>query len=187
MKVLAFAGSLRRASYNRALARAAREVAPAGMEVEVFDLEGIPPFNQDSEKDPPPRVREFKERIRSAEALLICTPEYNYSFPGVLKNALDWASRPFDENPFDGKPVAIVGASTGSMGTSRAQYHLRQVCIGLGMYALVYPELFVANAKEKFDLEGRITDERLKSKLRDVLESLMEWALDLGGQKNERG
>ncbi|MDI9645050.1 MAG: NAD(P)H-dependent oxidoreductase, partial [Candidatus Verstraetearchaeota archaeon] len=101
----------------------------------------------------------------------------------VLKNALDWASRPFDENPFDGKPVAIVGASTGSMGTARAQYHLRQVCVGLGMYALVYPELFVSNAKEKFDPEGKITDERLKSKLREVLESLMGWALKLDGKK----
>ncbi len=179
MKFLAVAGSLRKGSYNKALARNAKDLAPDGVEVEIFDLEGIPPFNQDLEDDPPEKVIEFKEKIRSSDALLICTPEYNYSIPGVLKNAIDWASRPFDDNPFDGKPAAIIGASTGTMGTSRAQYHLRQVCVGLGMYALVYPEIFVPAAEKKFDSAGRIVDDKLRAKLVEMLESLRDWAARL--------
>ncbi len=179
MKFLAVAGSLRKGSYNKALARNAKDLAPDGVEVEIFDLEGIPPFNQDLEDDPPEKVIEFKEKIRSSDALLICTPEYNYSIPGVLKNAIDWASRPFDDNPFDGKPAAIIGASTGTMGTSRAQYHLRQVCVGLGMYALVYPELFVSTVDKKLDANGKIADEKLRNRLKEVLEALKEWALKL--------
>lgn len=176
LKVLAIPGSLRKGSYNRALAMNAKALAPDGITVEVFDLDGIPPYNQDLEGDPPERVREFKEKIRSADALLFCTPEYNYSVPGVLKNALDWASRPFEENPFDGKPAVIAGASTGSMGTSRAQYHLRQICIGLGIYALPYPELFIPAADKKFGPDGGIVEERLKKKLVELLESLRDFA-----------
>lgn len=179
MKVLAIPGSLRRGSYNKALARNARDLAPKGIEVEIFDIEGIPPFNQDLERTPPERVIALKEGVRSADALLFCTPEYNYSVPGVLKNAIDWASRPFEESPFEGKPVAIAGASTGSMGTSRAQYHLRQICVGLGMHALVYPELFIPNADKKFSADGRITEERVREKLVEVLESLSELAAKL--------
>lgn len=176
MKILAIPGSLRKGSYNRALAMNAKALAPEGIEVEIFDLEGIPPYNQDLERDPPERVKELKTKIRSSDALLFCTPEYNYSIPGVLKNAIDWASRPFDENPFEGKPVAIAGASIGSMGTSRAQYHLRQVCVGLGMYALVYPEVFVPSADKKFESDGSITDEKLKKKLVEPLEALRDLA-----------
>ncbi|MEJ5292832.1 MAG: NADPH-dependent FMN reductase [Candidatus Methanosuratincola sp.] len=179
MKVLAIVGSLRAGSYNRALALNAKELAPEGVEVEVAGLEGIPPFNQDLERQPPETVRALKDKIRSADALLICTPEYNYSVPGVLKNAIDWASRPFEDSPFDGKPVAIAGASTGSMGTSRAQYHLRQICVGLGMYALVYPEIFVPAAEKKFDPTGRIVDDKLRAKLVEMLESLRDWAARL--------
>ncbi|MEN3053143.1 MAG: NAD(P)H-dependent oxidoreductase [Candidatus Methanosuratincola petrocarbonis] len=174
MKVLAIPGSFRRGSYNRALALNAKDLAPEGIEVEIFDLDGIPPFNQDLEEPPPEGVIALKEKVRSADALLFCTPEYNYSVPGVLKNAIDWASRPFEESPFEEKPVAIAGASTGSMGTSRAQYHLRQICVGLGMHALVYPELLIPNAEKKFDEHGRIVDERLKEKLTELLESLRE-------------
>ncbi|RWX73641.1 MAG: NADPH-dependent FMN reductase [Candidatus Methanosuratincola verstraetei] len=180
MKVLAIPGSLRRGSFNRALALNARDLAPNGIEVEIFDLEGIPPFNQDLENAPPERVVALKEKVRSADALLFCTPEYNYSVPGVLKNAIDWASRPFEESPFEGKPVAIAGASTGSMGTSRAQYHLRQICVGLGMHALVYPELFVPNAEKKFGADGKIADARTREKLVELLEALRELAEKLG-------
>ncbi|MEN3007349.1 MAG: NAD(P)H-dependent oxidoreductase [Candidatus Methanosuratincola petrocarbonis] len=189
MRVLAIPGSLRRGSYNRALAINARDLAPKGIEVEIFDLDGIPPFNQDLEETPPERVRALKEKVRSADALLFCTPEYNYSVPGVLKNAIDWASRPFDESPFEGKPVAIAGASTGSMGTSRAQYHLRQICVGLGMFALVYPELFIPNAEKKFSSDGSIADVRTREKLVELLESLRELAerLKCGIAQNESG
>src|ERR1035438_3788810 len=126
IKVLAFAGSLRKGSYNKALIRAAVEGAPENVAIEVFDLEGILPFNQEFEVTPPQRVKEFKDKIRAADALLIATPEYNYSIPGVLKNAIDCASRPKADTPLECKPVAIMSASTGRFGGARAQYHLRQ-------------------------------------------------------------
>jgi chromate reductase len=122
--ILGFAGSLRKGSYNKALLRAAVELAPSDVRIEVFDLEGIPVFNQDLEEHPPKRVREFKAKIRAADALLIATPEYNYSVPGVLKNAIDWASRPYGDNAFEDKPVALMSASNGMLGGARAQYQL---------------------------------------------------------------
>ena len=136
---LAFAGSLRKGSFNKALIRAAVELAPENVVIEVFDLEGIPPFNQDFEATPPQRVKEFKEKIREADALLIATPEYNYSVSGVLKNALDCASRPRVDMPLEGKPVAIMSASTGRFGGARAQYHLRQSFIFLNMLPVNRP------------------------------------------------
>jgi len=123
--ILGFAGSLRKDSYNKTLLRAATKLVPPGVKLETFDLEGIPPFNQDMESMPPERVREVKAKIRAADALLIVTPEYNYSVLGVLKNAIDWASRPYGDNSFEGKSVAIMSASTGMLGGARAQYHLR--------------------------------------------------------------
>lgn len=121
-----FAGSLRKESYNKSLLKAAVELIPPDATLEIFDLEGIPPFNQDLETQPPGKVKEFKAKIKAADAILIVTPEYNYSIPGVLKNAIDSASRPHGDNAFEGKPVAIMGASIGMLGTARAQYHLRQ-------------------------------------------------------------
>ena len=134
LHILGFAGSLRTGSYNRALLRAAAGVVPEDASLETFDLGGVPPFNQDLENQPPDAVREFKARIRAADALLIVTPEYNYSIPGVLKNAIDWASRPHGDNAFDGKPVALMSASTGMLGGARAQYHLRQTFVTLNMH-----------------------------------------------------
>src|SRR5271169_6585010 len=145
LKVLAFAGSLRQGSYNRALLRAAQELAPGNMEIEVFDLSGIPEFNQDQETNMPPRVVEFKNKIVAADALLIATPEHNYSVPGVLKNAIDWASRPYGNNAFEDKPVALMGASVGQIATARAQYHLRQVFVYLNIHTLNKPEVMIGN------------------------------------------
>ena len=127
MVILGVAGSLRRQSFNRALLRAAQELAPEGSRIETFELDGIPSFNQDEEQNPPAKVVELKQRIRSADAILFVTPEYNYSVPGVLKNAIDWASRPYGDSAWNGKPVAVMGASVGTLGTGRAQYHLRQM------------------------------------------------------------
>src|SRR5208337_2125172 len=151
IKILAFAGSLRKGSYNKALVRAAVELAPENVAMEVFDLEGIPPYNQDNENTPPQKVTEFKEKIRTADALLIATPEYNYSIPGVLKNAIDWASRPYQGNPFEGKPVAIMSASIGKLGGARAQYHMRQCFVFLNMYPVNKPEVMLAFAAENVD------------------------------------
>ena len=151
-------------------------MVPAEAGLEIFDLEGIPPFNQDLENQPPEKVKEFKAKIRAADAILIATPEYNYSIPGLLKNAIDNASRPYGDNAFDGKSVAIMGASIGMLGTARAQYHLRQSLVFLNMYPLNQPEVMVPFVQEKIDQNGRVTDQKTREKIKELLESLVTWA-----------
>ena len=177
--ILGFVGSLRKGSYNRALLRAALEVVPGDAHLEIFDLEGMPIFNQDLEGNPPQKVKEFKAKIRAADALLIATPEYNYSIPGILKNAIDNASRPYGDSAFDGKPVAIMGASVGMLGTARAQYHLRQCCVFLNMYPLNQPEVMVPFAQDKIDPNGQITDPKIKEKIKELLTALVIWTRKL--------
>ena len=177
IRVLGIAGSLREGSYNRALLRAAREEAPDGLEIEIFSneiLKRIPLYNEDvrSRGDPEP-VEALKEGIRGADGLVIATPEYNHSVPGVLKNALDWASRPPDETPLHGKPVAIMGASTGSWGTVRAQMHLRAFFVDHDMPAVREPEVLVRDAEEKFDDEGRLTHDVTRYFVRQLMEALV--------------
>lgn len=179
VRILGFAGSLRKNSYNKALLRFAVQLVPKNVVLETFDLEGIPPFNQDLENQPPQKVKEFKAKIRAADAILIVTPEYNYSMPGVLKNAIDWASRPYSDNAFKEKPVAMMGASIGMLGTARAQYHLRQVFIFLNMYPISLPEVFVSYAQEKFGEDGTLKDEKTKQLITKLLESLVTWTLRL--------
>ena len=180
ISVLGFAGSLRKASFNRAVLRAAVELAPADMKLETFDLHGIPLYDGDVEAAGlPDAVRRFREQIAAADALLIVTPEYNYSMAGVLKNAIDWASRPPDQ-PFRGKPVAMAGASMGGFGTARAQYHLRQTCVYLDMLPLNKPEVFIPAAHQKIDAQGRLTDEPSRAALRTLLEALVVWTRRLG-------
>ena len=175
IKILAFAGSLRKGSYNKALVRAAVELAPENVKMEVFDLEGIPPYNQDLESNPPQRVAEFKEKIRNADALLIASPEYNYSVSGVLKNAIDWASRPKADTPLEGKPVAIMSASTGRLGGARAQYHLRQSFVFLNMHPINRPEVMLSSAQDNVDANGKVTNEQTRQLIRQLLEALVEW------------
>jgi chromate reductase len=146
LTVLGIAGSLRKASINQGALRAAQALAPEGVKIEIYDLSGIPPFNQDEDQHPPEQVAQFKAHIRAADAILIATPEYNYSIPGVLKNAIDWASRPYGDNSWDGKPAAIMGASPAANGTARAQYHLRQVFVYLNIHTLNKPEVMIGNA-----------------------------------------
>jgi chromate reductase len=176
VKVLGFAGSLRKGSLNRALLRAAVELAPAGMTIETFDLEGIPLYDGDVEAqgDPPP-VAAFKQAIRGAGALLVATPEYNYGVPGVLKNAIDWASRPPTGSVLNDKPAAIMGASPGGFGTTRAQHQLRQVFCFTRTLPLPHPEVQVARAAEKFDGDGRLTDEKTREFVRSLLVALAAW------------
>lgn len=176
MTILGIAGSLRKASLNRAALRAAQQLVPDGASLAIFELDGIPPFNADDEARPPERVTLFKQRIRAADAILIVTPEYNYSIPGVLKNAIDWASRPYGDNAWDGKPVAMMGASVGAMGTSRAQYHLRQVFVFVNMYPLNKPEVMITNASQRFDANGNLTDEETKAHIQKLLVALVAWA-----------
>jgi chromate reductase len=181
VKILGFAGSLRKASYNRSLLRTAQEIVPKDAQLEIFDLDGMPLFNQDLEGQPTVKVQEFKAKIRAADAILIATPEYNYSIPGVLKNAIDCASRPYGDNAFEHKPVAIMGASIGMAGTARAQYHLRQSFVFLTCFALNQPEVMVPFAQDKIDKDGNVTDVKTREKIRELLENLVTWTRRLKG------
>ncbi len=175
ISILGIAGSLRKTSFNKALLRVAAGLVPEGAELEIFDLDGIPPFNQDLENRPTDRVKAFKEKIKAADAILIVTPEYNYSIPGALKNAIDSASRPHADNAWNGKPVAVMGASIGMLGTARAQYHLRQSFVFLNMYPLNQPEVMVPFVEQKIDQTGRLTDDKTREKIRELLVALIAW------------
>lgn len=175
VRILGFAGSLRTQSYNRFALQAAVKLVPASSTQETFDLDGIPPFNQDHEREPPPAVRQFKAAVKAADAILIVTPEYNYSVPGVLKNAIDWASRPYGDSAWNGKPVDVMGASVGMLGTGRAQYHLRQMFVFLNMFPLNQPEVLIAYADEKFDEQGNLKDPKTSEKIKELLEALADW------------
>jgi len=175
IRILGIAGSLRRDSYNRATLRAAIELAPEDASIDIFELDGIPGFNQDEEQNPPAKVVELKRRIREADAILFVTPEYNYSVPGVLKNAIDWASRPYGDSAWNGKPAAIMGASVGTIGTARAQYHLRQMMVFLNMFPVNQPEVMIGNASEKFDAQGNLTNDVAKQFIRQLLQNLVDW------------
>jgi chromate reductase len=176
VRILGIAGSLRRDSFNRATLRAASELAPEGASIETFELDGIPGFNQDDEQNPPGKVVELKQRVREADAILFVTPEYNYSIPGVLKNAIDWASRPYGASAWNGKPAAIMGASVGAIGTARAQYHLRQMMVFLNMFPVNQPEVMIGNAAERFDAHGNLTHDPTKEFIRQLLQNLVEWS-----------
>lgn len=173
---LGIAGSLRRASFNRGLIRAAVDVAPSGTRVVSYDLADLPMFNADVEATgDPPAVARFKQHIGSADALLLATPEYNHCVPGVLKNAIDWASRPARQSVLTDKPIAVMGASTGRGGTARAQAHLRDGLAYTNGLVLPLPEILVDLAGRKFDDEGNLTDEDTMEQLRDLLVALAAW------------
>jgi chromate reductase len=173
VKILGICGSLRKGSWNRGALRAAVELAPKDAVVETFDIRDIPPFDQDHEKDPPSVVAEFKKKIRESDAVLFVSPEYNYSVPGVLKNAIDWASRPYGDSAWDGKPGAIIGASGGNIATARMQYHLRQICVFLNIHLLNKPEVMIGNSPNKFDEESNLTDETSREMIAYLLEELV--------------
>jgi chromate reductase, NAD(P)H dehydrogenase (quinone) len=182
LRVLGVAGSLRKASYNRALLRAAVEAAPAGMTLEVFDLIEVPLYNADVEAqgDPAP-VAAFKQAIRDADAVLMVTPEYNHGVPGVMKNAVDWASRPPRAAALDRKAVGIIGASPGATGSARGQSQLRQAFEFTNSYCMPQPEVLVFRAHEKFDADGRLTDEPTRKFLGAYLEAFAAWAMRFRG------
>ncbi len=176
MRILGFAGSLRRASYNRGLIRAAIELAPSGMAIDVFDLSDIPLYNQDVEDAGEPlSVVAFKRAIGSCDALLVATPEYNHGMSGVLKNALDWASRPRVTSPLRDRAVAVMGASPGRGSTARAQAQLRDTFVFTGACVMPLPELLISAAAEHFDPHGSLTDPALRALLVELLEALRAW------------
>jgi chromate reductase len=174
IKILGIVGSLRKNSYNHFALKAAQELVPDGAVLNLIELHGIPVFNQDNEMVLPASVLEFKRQILAADAILFATPEYNYSLPGGLKNAIDWASRPFGESAWTGKPAAMMGASTGSLGTARAQYHLRQILVTLDMPVVNQPEVMIGNAAQRFDQNGRLTDEPTRQFIQKLLGALVQ-------------
>jgi chromate reductase len=179
VRVLGISGSLRAASFNTALLRAAIAHAPEGVQIEVARIDDIPLYSEDVKAQGfPGPVSRLRDKLAASEAVLIVTPEYNYSVPGVLKNAIDWASRP-PSHPFAGKALAIMGASSTAGGTMRAQYHLRQIAVYLDMHPINKPEIFLRNAGSAFDAEGKLTDETTKKLLSQQLEALARWARKL--------
>jgi chromate reductase, NAD(P)H dehydrogenase (quinone) len=175
-RIVAFAGSLRRGSFNRALLRAAQELAPEGMTIGLTEIAGLPFYNADVEADgDPPSVVAFKAALLEADGILIATPEYNDGIPGVLTNAIDWASRLPGRAPLTAKPVAIVGASPSQIGTARAQPHLRQLLGHAKARVLPPPELLVAMAHERFDRDLRLTHEGTRRILAELLERFGRW------------
>ena len=175
ISILGISGSGRKKSYNTALLEAAKQLLRQDATLEVVDVSKLPLYNQDLEHDLPEAVKVFKKKIRSASAVLIATPEHNYSVTAVLKNAIEWGNRPPRDTSWSGKPAAVISASTGLRGGVRAQLHLRQIMIDLNMYPINRPLLLVANAKDKFSEDLQLTDEETIQTLRDVLSSLVEW------------
>ena len=176
ISVLGICGSLRQASFNMAALKTAIALKPAEMTATIADISQIPAYNEDVRAQGfPPPVEALRRQIKEADALLFACPEYNYGMSGVLKNAIDWASRPPDQ-PFAGKPCAILGAAAGMAGTARAQYDLRRACVFLDIHVLNKPEVFIGQAQTKFDAAGNLTDEAAKGFIRDMMANLASWA-----------
>lgn len=175
-KIIGISGSLRKDSYNSALLRTAKAMMPKAMELEIVSIADVPLYNTDVELSQfPASVISLREKIRQADGVIIATPEYNYSIPGVLKNTIDWLSRPYNDPVLSGKPLALMGASMGMMGTARAQYHLRQCMVFLNMYVLNTPELFVSAAHTKFNDKLVLTDEATRAVLEKLLVAFEVW------------
>lgn len=184
VKILGMAGSLRRGSYNKAALRAALELLPEGAELKIIDLAPIPFLNEDLEGQTlPDAVLELAADVKAADALLLVSPEYNYSVAPVMKNAIDWVSRPSTGAPVSGKPVALMSASTGMFGGARGQYHLRQTCVVCNMMPLNKPEVFIMQAQNKFDQDLKLTDDYTRNAIRKLLQSLVEWTRLLNSDK----
>ena len=177
LHIIGIAGSLRDGSYNRSLLRAAQRLAPEGMTIEIFPLDDIPLYNGDLENDAdrPAEVERFKHSLAEADGLLIATPEYNHGIPGVLKNAIDWASRPAFQSPLAGKPVGMMGAAPSIIGTARAQQHLKTVMLSMLAEVMPHRGVLVGKAKEKFDEKGRLMDEATQQFLRSYLQDWAAW------------
>jgi chromate reductase, NAD(P)H dehydrogenase (quinone) len=173
--VAVLVGSLRKGSFNRKIALALAELAPAELKLEIVEIGQLPLYNQDSDENPPPAFVEFRHRIKRADAVLFATPEYNRSVPGVLKNAIDIASRPYGQNVFDGKPGAVVSVSIGAIGGFGANHHLRQSLVFLNVPTLQQPEMYIGSAEKLFDGSGRLTDESTRKHLQKFIQAFATW------------
>ncbi|WP_119155511.1 NADPH-dependent FMN reductase [Caldimonas tepidiphila] len=173
VRILGIPGSLRQGSYNRLALEAAKSLVPEGATLEIHPIDGLPVYNQDLEVSAPEAVLRLKDAVRAADAILFATPEHNYSIPAALKNAIDWASRPYGQAAWTAKPAAIMGASTGLLGTARAQYHLRQVLVFFDMPVVAQPEVMIGSAAQRFDAQGRLTDDKTREKIAQLLAKLV--------------
>lgn len=176
LKFIAFAGSIRKESYNRKLLKAAQELAPKNVEIEILDIADLPHFDEDLEKDFPEVAQNLKKRIEQTDGVLISTPEYNRSIPGVFKNAIDWSSRPFGKNSWAGKPVYVMGASIGGLSTAIAQSHLKHTLLYLDAHVLGQPELYMGNCTDKFDENGKLIHEGTRELLEKALQDFVAHA-----------
>lgn len=186
VRTLVLVGGISRNSLNKTLFQSIKEMPDLAMDFITFDISRLPYFSQDLEQDPPDSVTEFKEKIRDCEAVLLISPEYNRSFPGVLKNALDWGSRPYGQNLWDKKPAAVMGASISNIGTFGAQHHLRQVLAYLNVYVMGQPE-FYFNASGAFNEEGKLTNEKTRELLQKFFEAFNKHIALVTGQDNYSG
>ncbi len=175
IRILGFAGSLRKASFNRAALRAAQQLVPPDATIEIFDIDGFPGYNEDLLATPPGIVQQLKAKVRAADAVLLVSPEYNYSVPGVLKNVIDWGSRPPADNCWAGKPGAVMGVAGRAIGTARMQHHLRQVCVYLDVHLLNKPEVMIEHAAEKFDADLNLKDPKTRDQIAALLKALVAW------------
>lgn len=169
MNIIAISGSLRKGSYNTMLIRALAKLAPEGMQIEIAEIGNLPLYNSDNEAEFPAVAQALKDKIGKADGIIIATPEYNRSIPGVLKNAIDWASRPYGKNSFAGKPILVAGVSGGQIGTAVAQSHLRQIMLHLDADVIGQPELYLGPASEIFSAEGNIMSDSTKELLTKAL------------------
>lgn len=176
--IVALLGSLRLDSFNKMVLNTAFDLCPVNAEIELAEIRNLPLFNADMETNLPEEVITLKAKIKSADAILFVTPEYNYSIPGALKNAIDWGSRPYTDNSWEGKPVAVMSASPGLLGGSRAQYHLRQCFVFLNMFPLNRPEVIIPNVQEKV-ADGKVVDDHTKEKIAEQLIALVAWSKKL--------
>ncbi len=181
VSILGISGGNRSGSYNTALLEAARELLPENATIEIASIPALPIYSQDIERSPPPEVIHLKERVKSADAILIATPEHNYSIPAVLKNTIEWVARPPRDNSWSGKPAAIVSASSGVRGGVRAQMHLRSIMVDLNMHPINIPQLYVGNESTRFDENRRLADPEMRAIYEKLLKSLVEWTIRLRG------
>jgi chromate reductase len=174
-QVAVLVGSLRQASYNRKMAQVLIRLAPPTLALEIVEIRDLPPYDQDQEQSPPPVVTAFKSRIEAAHALLFVTPEYNRSVPGVLKNAIDWASRPYGHSAWNGKPGAVVSVSTGAIGGFGANHHLRQSMVFLNVPMMCQPEAYIGNAATLFDETGEVSEDETRKFLMRYMQAFADW------------